>query len=217
MRRVGFFVALVIVIATFFWARRYLVPPDEPKHNPKDIARVEPSPVCPWRNPEGDLSVLFPAATNYELEPRTVSGLTVPIQKRLGRLMHPDENPLRIHRVRHQGQVIGSVLVTRVKGEHGGIEIVIGVETNGSIRGVLVQSLREPSDVAGAIAGEWLQNFRGKNADAPLRLGTDLPQVRESARASAQAIATGVRDQLVVLSFAELSQETREHRQRLRQ
>ena len=185
----------------------------EPEHKTRDTARVETSPICPWRNPEEDLRRLFPLATNSVLEARIVSGLTAPIQKRLGRLMHPDENPLRIHRAMHEGQVIGSVLVTRVKGEHGGIEIVIGVEANGSIRGVFVQSQREPANVADAIVGAWLENFRGRNVDSPLRVGSDLPEVPESARVSAQTIATGVRDQLVVLSFAELSRETREHRQ----
>jgi hypothetical protein len=41
-------------------------------------------------------------------------------------------------------------------------------------------------------------------------LGEDLPSVKAEARASAQAIADGVRSQLIVLSFAELPMEVRE-------
>lgn len=184
----------------------------EPQHNPRDVARVEPSPVCPWRDPARDLAVLFPPATNHLLEARVVSGLTASIQKRLGRLMHPDENPLRIHRIRHEDRSVGSVLVTRVKAEHGGIEIVTAVETNGTIRGVLIQSQREPPATAAAITNEsWLAGFRGKNSDSILRPGTDLPDVPAEARPSAHAIAQGVRDLLTVLDFAEMPAAAREH------
>ena len=158
--------------------------------------------------------MLFPPATNYLLESRIVSSMIVPIQKQLGRLMHPDENPLRVHRVQHDGQTLGAILVTRVKAEHGGIEIVTGVETNGTVRGVIIQSQREPTAVAGAITNaSWLAGFSGKTAKSPLRLGADLPDVPAEARVSAQAIADGVRDQLIVLSFAEMPVEARERRQ----
>jgi hypothetical protein len=197
-------VSLLALTLALVWRGRSLDP--DPEHTTKDTARAEPSPVCPWRQPERDLFALFPAATTCVLETRVVTSLTAEIQKQLGRLMHPDENPLRIHRVTHHGQTAGSVLVTRVKGEHGGIEIVMGVETNGSIRRVLVQSQREPAEVATAITNAaWLGSFTGKNARSPLRVGADLPPVPEAARLSAEAIATGVRDQLTVLSFAELS------------
>ena len=211
MRRGTLALALALAVIAFFGVRHLRRPDHDPIHNPKDVAHVEPSPVCPWRNPAQDLAVLFPPATDHVLDPRVVSGLTAPIQKQLGRLMRPDENPLRIHRAQHEGRTLGSVLVTRVKAEHGGIEIVIGVETNGTIRGVLIQSQREPPEIAQAITNAaWLGSFAGKNARSPLQPGTDLPAVPEAARASAQAIAQGVRDTLTVLTFAELSREARE-------
>ena len=211
MRRGTMVLALALAVIAFFVVRHRLKPDQEPQHNPKDIARVEPSPVCPWRNPVQDLKVLFPPATNHVLDPRVVSGLTAPIQKQLGRLMNPDENPLLIHRAQHDGRTLGSVLVTRVKAEYGGIEIVLGVETNGAIRGVLIQSQREPPEIAQAITNAaWLGSFAGKTAHSPLQPGTDLLAAPEAARHSAQAIAKGVRDTLTVLTFAELSREARE-------
>jgi hypothetical protein len=214
MRRGTLFLALLLAVAVSVFVRWRWSQDKGPQHNPGDLARVEPSPVCPWRNPAHDLTVLFPPTTNYLLEARIVSGLIVPIQKKLGRLMHPDENPLRIHRVPQGGLTLGSILVTRVKAEHGGIEIVTGVETNGTIRGVLIQSQREPPAVAGAITNaSWLASFAGKTAASPLRLGADLPDVTEEARLSAQAIADGVRDLLTVLSFAEMPAEAREYGQ----
>src|SRR5262245_8232554 len=120
MGRTAFVATLLFAAAVWFlWLKPR--PDRPPAPIPRDSALVEPSPVCPWRNPEGDLARLFPPATRAVLEARIVSGWTAPIQKQLGRLMHPDENPLRIHRVTHQGRGVGSVLVTRVKGEHGGI------------------------------------------------------------------------------------------------
>ena len=96
---------------------------------------------------------------------------------------------------------------------NGGIEIVTGVETNGAVRGVLIQSQREPEAVARVITNTtFLASFHGKTAAAPLRLGEDLPDVPAEARASAQAIADGVRSQLIVLSFAEQSLEARASR-----
>ena len=171
-------------------------------------ASIERTPVCPWRQPQRDLLELFPAATNYFAETRILSGAMVPIQKRLGRAMTVDENPLRIFRVHRQEQWVGSVLLCRVKGEHGGIEMVIGVETNGAVRGVLIQSQREPEPVAQAITNAaFLRSFIGKGASSSLRVGVDLPEVMTEGRRSAQAVADGVRSQLIVLSFADQSNE----------
>lgn len=213
MRRATLALALLLALGAFFFVRRRWANEKQPQHNPKDVALVEASPVTPWRNPTRDLAALFPPATNHVLESRILSGLGVEIRKQLGRLMHPDENPFRIHRVEHAGQTLGSILVTRVKAEHGGIEIVIGVGTNGAVRGALIQSQREPPAVAGAITNaSWLAGFSGRSAESPLRLGVDLPDVPPEARISAQAIANGVRDQLIVLSFAEMPVEARERR-----
>ncbi len=203
MRPGTLFVALVlavVVVVVFRWRGS----PKAAHVHPKPSAVVDTSPVCPWREPLHDLSVLFPPSTNYLTETRILSGLTAELDRRLGRHMTADENPLRIHRARHDGTTLGSILVTRVKGAHGGIEIVTGVDTNGAVRGVLIQSQREPESVAAVITGpDFLASFAGKTASSPLRLGEDLPAVAEAARASAQAIADGVRGQLIVLSFAE--------------
>src|SRR5262245_26821913 len=157
----------------------------------------EVSPVCPWREPQRDLLALFPTATNYVTETCILSSVTSQVRQRLGRQMNSDENPLRIHRVRSEGQCVGSILVTRVKAEHGGVEIVTGIEPGGAVRGVLIQSQREPEPIADVITGVTFRAaFVGKGATAPLRLGDDLPEVPAVARQSAQSIADGVRSQL---------------------
>ena len=108
-------------------------------------------------------------------------------------------------------QPAGSVLVTRVKAEHGGIELVSGIGPEKAVRAVLIQSQREPDPVAQIItSSNFLAGFAGKIASSRLRPGEDLPAVPAVARVSAQAVADGVRDQLIVFSFAELPQEARE-------
>ena len=210
MRRGTLFLAALLALMA--WLGFRFSSPDVPPQLDA-TASSERTPVCPWRGPQGDLSALFPPATNYVTEKRILSSKMAPIQKRLGRAMTADENPLRIFHVPDQDHWRGSVLLCRVKGEHGGIEIVTGVETNGAVRGVLIQSQREPEAVARVITNTtFLASFPGKTAAAPLRLGEDLPDVPAEARASAQAIADGVRSQLIVLSFAEQSLETRSSR-----
>jgi hypothetical protein len=195
--------ALVLAVVAWFgvrWLRASKPTPHLHRHE----TVVDPSPVCPWREPVRDLAILFPAATRHELESRIVSSRTAELVRRLGRHLNPDENPLRIHRVHGAEGLLGSILVTRVKGAHGGIEIVIAVNADGAMRGVLVQSQREPEAVAAIITGtNFLAAFNGRTVASPFRLGMDLPAVPEAARASAQAIADGVRSQLVVLSVAE--------------
>jgi hypothetical protein len=206
MRRSLLFIALVVSLvglAMVFWRER-TAKPDGPRVELR--AGQETAPVCPWREPASDLHKLFAPATNYVVEARIVSRSMAEIETRLGRHMTADENPMRLHRVQHEGRRLGSVLVTRVKGEHGSIEMVIGLETNRQVRGVLIQSHREPDPVAADI-NALLPAFVGKSASSPLRLGEDLPSVAPESRASAQAVADGVRDQLLVFSYADLPAE----------
>jgi hypothetical protein len=150
------------------------------------------------------LAELFPPATNYVTETCILSEVTSQLRQRLGRHLSSDENPLHIYRVQAGGAQRHSVLVTRVKAEHGGMELVIGIEAGGAVRGLLIQSHREPEAIAEVFLGSAFRGaFVGKTVAAPLRVGEDLPEVPLAARPSAQALADGVRSQLLVLSFAE--------------
>jgi hypothetical protein len=205
MRRGTIWIAVLLALAAFAFLRGRKTSDNDSAPQPKRSAVAEASPVCPWRDPQHDLAVLFPGTTNYWIDSQIVSGVTAPIEKRLGRRLKPDENPLRIYRIDEPVRG-GSVLVTRVKGEHGGIELVIAVETNGAIRRVLIQGHREPESVAQVITNSnFLSSFVGGTASSALRFGEDLPAVASEVRESAQAIADGVRSQLIVLSFAERS------------
>ena len=180
------------------------------RSRPLNAPAIELAPLCPWREPQRDLAALFPEATGYTKETRILSGVRPQLQKQLGRVPSADENALHIYRVKSPTGCLGSVLVRRVKGEHGGIEIVTAVDPAGTVTGVRVQSQREPEATAAAITSQqWLGAFAGKAANSPLTIGHDLPEVGPEPRASAQAIADGVRSQLVLLSLAEQTGDVR--------
>src|SRR5256885_439887 len=194
--------------AAFVLRSRVSFVEEQPRvHN---ISEIELAPICPWREPQRDLSNFFPSATDYKRETRILSGMRPQLQERLGRVPSAEENALLIHRVTNGSQSLGAVLTRRVKGEHGGIELVTAVDSTGAIRGVAIQSQREPDSIAREITNtKWLAAFTGKNAKSALQLDQDLPEVALPARPSAQAIAEGVRSQLVLLSVAEELQQPR--------
>jgi len=169
-----------------------------------NIPEIELAPICPWREPQRDLAVFFPSATDYKRETRILSGKRPQMQQRLRRVPTAEENAILIHRITAGAEGLGSVLVRRVKGEHGAIEVVTAIDPRGAVHAVSIQSQREPDVIAQEItATNWLRAFFGKDARASFRVGEDVPEVAPIARASAQAIADGVRSQLVLLSVAE--------------
>src|SRR5206468_125458 len=111
---------------------------------------------------------------------------------------------LRPYRVVNGAATLGTVLVRRVKGEFGAIELVLAVKPDGRVRGFRLQRQREPEAVAAVLTSpRWLAAFQGKSADSPLRVGEELPAVPPQARTSAAAIAEGVRAALILLRAAE--------------
>jgi hypothetical protein len=200
MRLAVFFVTLFIVAA--LWISRSTRTRSVAEGTSTRSPRGENSSVCPWREPQRDLRTLFPEATEYVTETRILSQFMGPIHKRLNRPMTVDENPLRIYRATDGTRAKGAILVKRVKGEHGGIELVTGIDPQGRVCGVLIQSQREPDSVAQVITN-WLPHFVGKTAESALQPGGDLPEVAPDARTTANAIAEGVRRGLIVFSFAE--------------
>jgi len=207
-RRTLLLAVLVIAGAAALVVRSRVAIP-ELKPRAQSISEIELAPICPWREPRRDLTLFFPGATNYTRETRILSGKRVELQQQLGRFPTAEENALLIHRITNNAQALGAVLVRRVKGEHGGIEVVTAIEPNGAIRGVAIQSHREPEPIAREIrATNWLAAFVGKNSHAAFRLGEDLLEVTSAAKPSAakpsaQAIADGVRSELILFAVAE--------------
>jgi hypothetical protein len=194
--------AAALLLMGIWWAR----PRDAgtPSHVHSSASRVETAPLCPWREPARDLRAYFHGATGTREETLILSHLRVALIDELGRPLTAEEMVLRPQRVLRGEKVIGTVLVRRVKGEYGAIELVLAVDPAGSVRGLRVQRHREPEPVAAAlIAPGWLASFQGKTADSQLQPGEDLPRVSSETRTSLTAVADGVRSLLILLRAAE--------------
>jgi len=179
--------------------------PEIPAHTAAAHALVEPAPLCPWREPQRDLRQFFPGATGIHEETRILSHLRVALIHDLGRPLTAEEMLLRPFRILKGGKLVGTMLVRRVKGEFGAIELVLAVTPDGRVRGLRLQRQREPEAVAaGLTSPKWLGAFREKTAGSPLQVGKDLPGVSSEASVSAKAVAAGVRSLLVLLRAAEL-------------
>lgn len=196
-------VVAVAVIGTGLWGGHLATRPQEVLPFVEATNRIEAAPMCPWRNPRADLRVFFPAPSDYRTETRILSGQRLELSRRLGRALLPEESALHLYRVEAGTGLRGTVMVRRVKGTHGAIEIVVAVDSAGLVRGVRVQRHREPSDAAARITDPaWLAAFRsmGPESDWGARGTTSEP-----ARQSAAAIVDGVRSLVLSLELAERS------------
>src|SRR5207237_5593847 len=191
--------AAAIAVAAMAWRSARLSSSETPfvgKTKPPEAA-----PMCPWREPDQDLKILFPGADRYELESRSLSGLRLELAEQLGRPLMPDENLLHIFRVHGTTGIIGAVLTRRVKGTHGAIELVISADVRGRLRGVRIQRIREPEDITGALTNpEWLRSFEGKTAQGNWKIGDDIPSLPENTSDSGAAIVDGIRSSLILLA-----------------
>lgn len=194
----------VLTIAVLLFRHREFAGGTEAPFEPP--ARLpELSPLCPWRDPEADLPQFFPEANRWDTETRILSGLRVELSQQLGRPLLADELALTLHRVYQGARPLGTVLVRRVKGQHGAIEIVLAVTEQGRVCGVRLQRLREPSAVASAIQDRaWLSRFHNRTHEAGWE-SEDLRYVPAEARFSAAAIREGIRSLLILLAASERS------------
>ena len=208
MSRLFFFLggALVLVVAGWRISRPSLTE----TVSDTTIKPPEAAPLCPWREPEKDLKILFPTATGYKVETRILSGLRVELGERLGRAPAPDENAFHFYSIYREETPLGTVLTRRIKGEHGAIEMVLATDPERRVWGLHFQRLREPEPISRAIENaEWRRSFAGKRAESQWKLGGDVPDVPVEARASAEAVLEGARSLLILLETADHAQVTR--------
>lgn len=166
---------------------------------------LEPAPLCPCRQPEADLRRFFPGATRWQSETRVLSGQLLELKRRLGRDPQPEELALQVHRVFRNAEELGAVLVRCVHGKYGAIEIVLAIDSPGSVVGLELQRQREPAAIAAALTSpDWLGTFRGLRAADFAAGAPSLPAVPGQAQSSADAIADGVRSLLILYQTAQV-------------
>ena len=176
--------------------------PELPTVQVRDTA--EAAPMCPWREPQADLRRFFPGANGYRTETRILSGERVELQRRLGRPPTGEEHTLYLHRVYSARELRGTVLTRRLRGHYGAIELVLAVGTDGRLRDLRLQRLREPDAVAAALRSERFRGaLTGRTGEGEWRLEPVIAQLPSQARPSATAIAEAARTQLILLQIAE--------------
>ncbi len=149
--------------------------------------------MVPWRNPQADMGAFFPGAPIPDTgEPKilALSAHRAELIKRLGNTPL-DSNALYVFPVTGRG----SVLLRRVAGEFGAIEVVLGVDTSGKAVGVRIQRHREPPEIEKALASPAFETFfLGKTAQSTFTLPAGIPS---AAQRSAEAVMLGVRALLI--------------------
>lgn len=113
-----------------------------------ELGSREATPIAPWIDPEGDMDRFFPGATEFKTEKYPLSGQQLELAKKLGRPLEPGENLLTLHRIYKGAEQVGSVIIRRVKGENGAIDLVIAISETGGVIGKRIQRSREPDDQA---------------------------------------------------------------------
>jgi NosR/NirI family nitrous oxide reductase transcriptional regulator len=82
------------------------------------------------------------------------------------------------------------------RGYDGPIKMLVGLDTKGSLTGVLVTEHREPYGYFSVDLPEFAQQFRGKDIRDPFKVGSDVAAVSRasiSINSSARAIRNGAR------------------------
>ena len=156
--------------------------------------------MCPWRDPDRDLSAFFPGATSYRTDTLALSSIRQDILRRLGPGSRLESNSLYVHRALKGADIVGSILVRREAGPHGALEVVLAVDPSGKVSGVKIQRHREPAAAAQFITSDtWLKTFRSQSTESI----QPAPPVPAAAMQAASVISHTVRTMLIELEEAE--------------
>lgn len=146
----------------------------------------------------------FPGADAHREEIRILSAERLTLIRRLGRQPTAEEHLAVLHHVFRRGQRAGVVLVRRVRGSGGSIEVVLAVNSGGKICGIRLQRHREPKEVAAVLDSDrWLSAFVGRRADSDWSVEQGPLAAAMPAGEPARAIVGAVRSALIVLETAE--------------
>jgi len=145
--------------------------------------------------------VLFPEATEIDLERVR---LTPALREGIGKRIAPTrpslwESSVPVYLAKKEGSIVGYAVVVNEIGKHRPITFVVGVERDGSVRGVEIMVYRESvgSDVR---ASRFLKQYRGKTLEAPLRAGRDITNI-SGATLSVRAVNRGTRKALALIDI----------------
>ncbi len=150
--------------------------------------------VCIWRFPDKDIQKLFPRATGYKTEIVTYTEKEkAEIEKELGSKLDDDETKFNFYRILEDTVPIGLVLTHSAKGQYGAIEVVIGLDNEGKISGLLIQRDREKLS-KGLRSNKFLGQFVGQTVTSKFDNITGI----KGAEKATKAVVLSVRKMLIV-------------------
>lgn len=205
-----FLAAIALLAVAAGLARRLAYEDQRPPYEP-ELRLVEPVPIAPWIEPEKDMRTFFAGADRFETEKHPLSALQTELAQKLGRPLESGENLLTVHRIFNASQPVGSVVIRRVKGQHGSIDLAIAISGEQTVRGLRVQRSREPESIEAAISDpQWLETFNGRTANSSWG-EPDVQSLPPEARASAKAIIESVKSVLILHAAVNSPASKRHH------
>ena len=152
--------------------------------------------VCVWRNPERTMIKIFPDAGDYKTITKIISEEKRKIiEERLGEKLAPGESKDWIYYeiTGSKSETLGYIIADAEKCEYGVIEIVMGISTDGKVKGVYIQRSSEKEKEFKS--REFLEQFIGKTINDPVQMGGDIKA--ESQSIAVKAVILGVRKMLI--------------------
>ncbi len=119
--------------------------------------------VCVWRDPERTMTKLFTDAQDYLTVDRKLDAASIAaIEKILGEpLEETEKKEYSFYEIRAGKRSLGWVMALAGTGEYGTIETVVGVNPDGTLRGVYLQRIRERQREE-LSSDAFLNQFKGK-------------------------------------------------------
>lgn len=152
--------------------------------------------VCVWRNPERTMAKIFPEAGDYKTITKIISNeQRESIEKRLQDKLASSESKDWIYYeiTAVSGGTLGYIIADAEKGEYGVIEIVIGIDAHGKVKGIYIQrSMEKDKEFK---SQKFLSQFSGKTVTDPIKIGSDIKVANESI--AVKAVILGVRKMLI--------------------
>jgi hypothetical protein len=161
------------------------------------VASASYAALCVWRKPDQDIKKFYPGAQTYRTDLKKPTRANVAaIEKRLGTKLDSDETEFSFYRILRGGRQVGTVLTHLGRGQYGAIEIVVALDNNAKVTGVAIQRDRERQR-AELRSDKFLDQFKGKTKNDPVRTGRDITPVR-GAEQSSEVVAFSVRKLLII-------------------
>ena len=143
--------------------------------------------------------VIFEHADSFKLNPVNLTAEQISVIKKSSSTGTPIPSQ-KIWQVSEAGKSVGWLIVDEVYGKHEFITYAVGINLDGTVRMIDIMDYRETYGYQ-VRDMSWRQQFLGKNASSPLKLGKDVDNI-SGATLSCKHLADGVKRVLTLYDVA---------------